>query len=115
GGYSEYAEVRKAQQERDARSSASNSEKPAADSTTDAPPAKKKLTYAEELELGKLYPQVESWAEKVSELEAKIADPSLYTERRDEAAALNQSLQEARQMLAEVEQRWLELEERREG
>jgi ABC transport system ATP-binding/permease protein len=115
GGYSEYAEIRKAQMTRAEKTDSADAEKPVVGAKVSTSHAKKKLTYAEELELEKLYPQVEAWAEKVAELEQMVADPSLYTERRDEAAALHQSLEAARRALSECEQRWLELEERREG
>ncbi len=117
GGYSQYAEERAAKREKKGARDSSPVPKPAPPKSeaTPADPAKKKLTYAEEIELRDLFEKVECATEAVSALEARMADPALYTERREEAARIEAELAEARKTLEIVEMRWLELEERREG
>jgi ATP-binding cassette subfamily F protein uup len=118
GGYSEYAAERAQKRKKAPKSSDTRAQEkaPAAPpSLGSAPPAKKKLTYAEELELKSLFEKVEAKTTQVSELEAKLADPSLYSERRAEAARYEEELRAAREDLETLELRWLELEERRAG
>lgn len=118
GGYSEYALERAKKRKKTTKSAtAPPPEKPVAAVTTPAgtESSKKKLTYAESIELKALFEKVEIKTASVVELEAKLADPTLYSERREEAARIEAELREARQELESIELRWLELEERREG
>lgn len=73
----------------------------------------RKLTYGEELELKGLFENIEAQTRRVQELEAALHDPSLFQERPTEFVRLESLHTEARQALTSLEDRWLELEERR--
>lgn len=119
GGYSNYAEWRRTFEKN--RRAEQNKEPEGASSapepTPQKPPAtaKKKLTYAEELELEKLLSKVEEQTARVAALEQRLADPSLHVARRDEAARLQTEFAEAQSNLETLELRWMHLEERKEG
>lgn len=117
GGYSEYAEDRASKKAKRLQKDASPAAVPSVTAQTSASGAagKKKLTYAEELELKVLFEKVEAATERVGALETKLGDPALYTERREEAGRIEAQLSSAREELETLEMRWLELEERREG
>lgn len=116
GGYSEYALERARKRKKSPKSATPPPrEAAAATAVASSAAAKKKLSYAEEIELKALFAKVETKTAIVVELEAKLADPTLYTERREEAAHVEAQLRAAREELESVELRWLELEERREG
>lgn len=118
GGYSEYAIERAKKRKKPPKSGAPAPKElpkaavPVKGSSTHA---KKKLTYAEEIELTNLFAKVEERTKVVLDLEARLADPALYSERREEAARVEVDLRNARDELERVELRWLELEERRES
>ena len=59
--------------------------------------------------------KVEKAGALVQKLEAELADPTLYTERRDAVAGLQNELSAAKAEADRLETRWLELEERREA
>jgi ATP-binding cassette subfamily F protein uup len=76
----------------------------------------RKLTYAEEIELGQLEPQIEAADVRVSELEAQVADPALYERgRQQEAAEASAELERARAEATRLLARWEELETIREA
>jgi ATP-binding cassette subfamily F protein uup len=68
------------------------------------------LTHAERLELERIVGAVESAERKVTDLEALLADPSLYASRRHEVAGLNAGLAVARTQAAALVSRWEALE-----
>lgn len=112
GGYSDYSVWRAA---RGKEKKAQAAEAPA---PTPAQPNKKsgkKLTYAEEIEFKGLMGKVDSQGDLVKKLEEKLADPTLYVERREEASRLETELAVAKESLEELEMRWLELEEKRDA
>ncbi len=113
GGYTEYANQRAL---KSTKNQTKATEKPrTVPEKQSTAPAKKKLTYAEEIELKDLFDKVEVATEKVQALEAQLADPNLYTQKREEAARIEAELAAAKDELESVELRWLELEERREA
>jgi len=123
GGYSHYAIWRENFQK--AKRAAKSKIKAAAQTSTGkgrsrasptSKPTKKKikLTYAERIELSTLPEQIEKETSLVSELEDKLADPSLYVERREECAKLEAACLDAKTSLEKLEVRWMELEEKQE-
>lgn len=109
GGYYAYSEYRR-EKEREKKEENRTSAK-----SSPSGGAKKKLTYAEELELGQLMPQIEQLGHRIALLEGKLADPSLHVNRREEATRLDRELGEQRSALEELEMRWLHLEEKKQG
>jgi ABC transport system ATP-binding/permease protein len=94
---------------------------PAKKPPTDAPRSGEKkgkgdkggLTNAERLELEKIVDAVDAADRRVAELLALLAEPALYTERRDEVAALEAQLAAARAEAARLALRWEALEAKR--
>ncbi|WP_437689015.1 ABC-F family ATP-binding cassette domain-containing protein [Sorangium sp. So ce176] len=74
-----------------------------------------KLTYAERTELDGIVGRIDEAEQKVRELEAKLADPTLYSSRGAEVAGLLSDLDRARQEAARLVSRWEELETKREA
>ncbi len=71
------------------------------------------LTQAERLELEKIVDAVDAADKRVAEVEALLADPSLYSQRRDEVAGLQSQLAAAREEAARLAKRWEALEAKR--
>jgi ATP-binding cassette subfamily F protein uup len=116
GGYTAYTERRAEEEREKARLRAEEaSEKRSESKAVAGAVGKKGLTYAEQKELKGLLEKVEKAGAVVQKLEAELADPSLYTERRDAVSGLERQLAEAKQEAERLENRWLELEERREA
>lgn len=110
GGYSSYREYQRAKE------SENKAEQERAHARTSSPPASAKprgLTYAEQKEFANLLERVEHAQAEVTRLEAELADPSLYTERREEVESLQAELQKAREQAEQLEERWFLLEEKR--
>jgi ATP-binding cassette subfamily F protein uup len=83
-----------------------------------APPAKAKpkgLTYAERIELENVVPAIDVAERKVAEIEALLADPSLYAARGHEVGGLQARLAAARLEAATLVARWEELETKKAG
>ncbi len=101
-----------------ANTSSPKSAGPASGRTAESPtpPKARKLTYAEELELGELEPKIEAADERVAELETRVADLAIYERgRQKEAAEVSAELDQARQEAARLLARWEELETIREA
>lgn len=114
GTYSSYLAWR-SEEERRALREKSEQRTRARDERASASNVRKGLTYAERIELEGLLDRVQKAAEEVSRLELQLADPTLYTERYTEAAALERLVSEARAEAERLENRWLELEGKREA
>lgn len=112
GGYTSYAEQRTFMERERARRRADEKRKSQEKALATG---KKGLTYAEQKELGGLLERAERAAARARELAVELADPTLYTERREEVPRLERELAAARDEATRLEERWLELEERREG
>lgn len=80
-----------------------------------APSAKPKsgLTYAERLELEGIVDAIDAAEKQVAELEAALADPSLYATRGAEVAPLRARLEAATAVAASLVARWEALEEKK--
>lgn len=111
GGYSDFYEWR-TQQTKELKEQKKQNSTSVAPPKGPTPSKKTKLSYAEGLELKKLPQELEKQGAQVSDLEAKLADPTLYTERHQEAPGIETQLAEARERLEHLEARWLELEEK---
>lgn len=118
GGYSVYSEFRTDEAKRKKQNLVEEKARIAsisAPADSKAPKKKSKLTYAEEIELASLLGKIEQLGEEVAVLEEKMGDPTLYTERREQAAQVEKELSQKKQALSDLESRWLELEEKKEG
>jgi ATP-binding cassette subfamily F protein uup len=81
-----------------------------------APPAKPKttgLTYAERLELEGIVDAIDAAEKRVAEVEAALADPSLYATRGAEVAPLRARLEAATAEAARLVARWEALERKK--
>jgi ATP-binding cassette subfamily F protein uup len=74
-----------------------------------------KLTFAERTELDGIVGRIDAAEQKVAELEAKLADPTLYASRGADVAGLLSELERAKQDAARLVSRWEELETKREA
>ncbi len=74
-----------------------------------------KLSFAEQKELDALPHRVEAADREVAAVEARLADPALYTTRAPEAAALRKELDGKRAEAARLLARWEALETKREA
>jgi ATP-binding cassette subfamily F protein uup len=83
------------------------------------PPAKPKskggLTYAERLELEGIIEKIDRAEAAVAEVEARLADPTLYAHRGAEVAGLQARLADVKTAAAALVTRWEELEAKKEG
>jgi ATP-binding cassette subfamily F protein uup len=75
----------------------------------------KPLTYAERIELEGLLEKVASAEDTLAALEAKLADPELYTKRAADAPALREQTEKARAEVERLMARWEKLEARRDA
>jgi ATP-binding cassette subfamily F protein uup len=105
GGYSDYRRARDA-----AKPKSAEGPKPVADQPAKGKPVDKGLTYGEEIELREIMPKIEVAEAEVARLEAEVADPELYTARRDQVSAVNEALESARAELESLLTRWEQLE-----
>jgi ATP-binding cassette subfamily F protein uup len=71
------------------------------------------LTHAERLELEKIVDAIDTADKRVAAVEALLADPTLYAQRRDEVPALQAQLVAAREETARLAKRWEALEAKR--
>jgi len=118
GGYEDYVSHkreerarRSAEAKRDAKrgkSEAPPPPKPAAPA-----PVKSTLTYAERLELDTIMPAIDAAETSARALEAQLADPTLYTARGSEVAALQAKLDGAKREAARLVSRWEALESKK--
>ncbi|MBL8670110.1 MAG: ATP-binding cassette domain-containing protein [Alphaproteobacteria bacterium] len=113
GGFSEAAEASAALAF--ARPGARKAERKATDRPA-APAAKaRKLTYGEQKELDGLPKRMQGLEREIAALEARLADADLYKREPTAFAAATARHGAARGELAAAEERWLELEEKRES
>jgi ATP-binding cassette subfamily F protein uup len=85
---------------------------PPAQAAAPAPKTKAKsgLTYGERLELEGIVDAIDQAEKKVAAVETLLADPTLYSKRGTEVAALQSKLEEAKQAAAALVKRWEDLE-----
>jgi ABC transport system ATP-binding/permease protein len=110
GGYQDYlaqrGERRASEAERPTRAAAAPAAAPKAKGTG-------ALTYAERLELDGILDRVDAAEKEVAQIEAQLADPTLYAQRGHEVAGLQARLGEAKTRAATLVERWESLEARR--
>jgi ATP-binding cassette subfamily F protein uup len=110
GGYSDY--LRQRPQPATAEPRAAPAPKLA---SPRAPRAAVKLSYKDARELETLPARIDGLIDEIAALERKLADPGLYGRDRSAFEGATQRLEAARHELAAAEERWLELEEKRES
>jgi ATP-binding cassette subfamily F protein uup len=113
GGYSDYLRWREGQASasvaRPAPGAAAKAATPAA-----RPKVATKLSYKDQRELDDLPARREALEAELAELEQALADPGLYGRDATRFAKMTDRLEAARAELAAAEERWLELEMKRE-
>jgi len=109
GGYSDYLIQRPPEVEAVQAKPAS---KPAA--VPAQPKQASKLSYKDQRELDELPKKMEGLQASVLKLENQLADPELYSKNPAKFAKVTEDLETARLALAEAEERWIELEMKRE-
>ncbi len=77
------------------------------------PKSRRALTYAEQKELDGILERIEEAEGLVRHLQQQLSDPSLYAERRNEVAGLQEQLNRTQQAVARLVARWEELETKR--
>ncbi|MEZ4338661.1 MAG: ABC-F family ATP-binding cassette domain-containing protein [Sandaracinaceae bacterium] len=112
GGYTSYKELRAAREEEKREVAPVEAPKPAASA---APKKRRALTYGERLELDSMMETIEAAEAKVTELEAKLADPTLYASSGETMERAVASHRDAQAELERLMARWEELELKREA
>ncbi len=74
-----------------------------------------KLSYKDQRELDELPVRLDQLHQDIARIEAALADPALYSRDAAGFAGLSQQLEDNRSALAAAEERWLELEMKREA
>ncbi|WCL55355.1 ATP-binding cassette domain-containing protein [Gimibacter soli] len=114
GGYSDYRHQKALSAPAEVKTVA----KPKASVTPIAaaqPKKASKLSYKDQRELDNLPAEIEALTDEIAEIEARLADPDLYTKDPAKFASLGKKLEDKRDFLDAREMRWLELEELRES
>ncbi len=114
GNYSMYRTLRAEEQQKRAAAAPAPAK---AQVVTRAEPAagKKPLTYGERIELDGILDTIAAAEEKVSGLEATLADPAFYTEKASDAGRVHAELEAAQAEVARLVARWEDLESRRDA
>lgn len=86
--------------------------KPTPSAKPPKPRSGKTLTWSEQRELDGIVDRIERAEAEVGELEEKLADPTLYSQRSGEIASLKNALEKAKETAATLTVRWEELEAR---
>ncbi|WP_282606506.1 ABC-F family ATP-binding cassette domain-containing protein [Pelagibius sp. Alg239-R121] len=119
GGYSDYLAKRKALGGPAAANDQSRRQAQIKQQNQPAQPRSKsgarKLSYKDQRELDGLPAKIEEITAQMAELETSLNDPSLYAGDPKAVSKLASELDAARNELSALEERWLELEERREA
>ncbi len=115
GNYTTFKRLREEAKAREAAGSAAArpSQAPSRDTTTQPPRpgAKgKALTYAERLELDRIFEDIAAAEQRVSELQTRLADPSVYASGGEEVKSLMATLEGARVEAQRLNDRWEVLE-----
>ena len=112
GGWTDYRAQRAYAVAQQAAAAKAEAPKPVAVAPSSAP-AKKKLTMAEQKELDALPERIDEAERTVKDLDARLADPSLYVRGGGDVAGLMASLETARAAVDALLARWEALEARR--
>jgi ATP-binding cassette subfamily F protein uup len=111
GNFDDY----RAQRSRSDDARAAKEQAPAKAKAAKEAAAKSKLSFMEQKELDGLLDRIDGADKVVADLEAKLADPTLYTARGSEIPVLNAALGKAKSEAAALLARWEALELKREG
>ncbi|MDR3435780.1 ATP-binding cassette domain-containing protein [Telmatospirillum sp.] len=114
GGYSDYQRWRTAADADSGPAVTRASAKQATVAIAPRPKTATKLTYKEQRELDELPARQESLQTEIANLETSLTDPALYSRDPKRFATVSERLMAARHELAAAEERWLELEMKRE-
>jgi ATP-binding cassette subfamily F protein uup len=115
GGYSDYRDRRAREMRRELRTPDRLDEKVTPSQPKPKPIAAKarKLTHAERRELDGLFNEIEAAELRISECQARLADPEIYQGPGEGVAAVRSDLEEAEATAARLTARWEDLEERK--
>ncbi len=108
GGYSDYL------RQRPAPATVPATPKPAPPARGERQKTAVKLSYKDQRELEELPGRIDRLHQELAKLEADLADPTLYARAPDRFAQVTALLEETRHALHVAEERWLELEMKRE-
>jgi len=111
GGYSDYLRQRPSQGN---GSETAPTSKPSAAPKPAQLKATGRMSYKDQRELDELPKTMEKLQAQVEKLEAQLADPELYSKNAAKFATVSEDLETARLALAGAEERWIELEMKRE-
>ena len=112
GGYAEAAQLLKRIRNAAAEEAKAKIVPVQAAAANATPTAAKKLSYKETRELEALPDRMAALESEIGEIEAALADPTIYSKDNARACALAARLPQARAELDAAETRWLELSER---
>jgi ABC transport system ATP-binding/permease protein len=112
GGYSDYLRQRKRKEKTSAKPSKKQGNGKPARTAADAP---KKMTFKEEHELGALPDRIKALENAKTQLEKALSDPDLFARDATAYETTAQKLSEVDAAIAAAEDRWLDLEARRES
>lgn len=73
-------------------------------------PTKSKMSYKDQRELDLLPEQIENLANRITQIEKQLSDPTLFQENPNKFEALSHDLAQSQRQLQVSEERWLELE-----
>ncbi|MAB13336.1 ATP-binding cassette domain-containing protein [Parvibaculum sp.] len=115
GGYSDFIRQRKDEASGSSNAAPARREARAADTRGDAKPKQQtKLSYKDGLALEQLQKRMPEIETEIAALEKRLADPDLYAKNPQKFAKTTEQLDALRAELAQAEERWLELEMKRE-
>ncbi len=113
GGYKDYLDKKKGKATPEEKSKAKSSKKEEAEAQGEK--VRTKLTYIQEFELNSLPGKIRKLEEEIAFSENRLADHELYTRDPEMFDKLMRKHAKAKAELGAAEERWLELEEMREG
>lgn len=113
GGYQDYLRQRDTNHENEPKPIKKESQKE--EKTPPPPTSKIRLTYIEKRDLEQLPTEMKLLTKAITELEQKLADPSLYQKNPVEFSKLTQELTDKKEHLDTMELRWLEIDEKVNG
>ena len=114
GGYTDMLAQRGADLSREAGKPAPQREVRESAAPTEAPAAKRRMTFKDKHALETLPKTIAALQREADALQAKLADPNFYARDRAAFEQVTAALGELQRKIAAAEEQWLELEIRRE-
>ncbi len=99
----------------DSAPQAAKAQTPTAQNDASSKAVRKKLSYKLKLELESLPAKIEALEAEITELQTKIAEPDFFNGSHEEVSAVTERLAVVESELAQLMDRWVELEEEAEG